>query len=248
MSTDVQRLVESAGLDWCEAAEKQALAQALSDAVCKQLNQALSAHDSAMLVVSGGSTPAPVFERLAVSSIDWSRVVVTLADERWVPNDHPDSNESLVRKTLLVNNAQTAKFLSLYHADASPHEAIHIVNKQFIEQAPSAMVVILGMGNDGHTASLFPDADESELAQAMALNNESWVAVLNPPSVTQARITLTRSALLRAQHRFLHITGDKKSEVLCTAMTQSKVYQAGDAPVIGLLTEQPQQCSVYWSP
>lgn len=247
----------SAGLQWCEEADAQALAASLSAAISQRLNAAIKLHGKASLVVSGGSTPAPVFAKLSVTPLDWSRVTVTLADERWVAQGHPDSNESLVRDTLLVNDASKARFVSLYRHDCSPEHALQAISDSLVQMAYPFSVVILGMGGDGHTASLFPDAPENELAEAMSLDSDARVAIMHPPSVGQARITLTRQYLLKAEHRFVHITGDQKKAVLSDALTESlsasldgasfAPYTQGQAPIVGLVTNNMASVSVYWS-
>ncbi|NND89840.1 MAG: 6-phosphogluconolactonase [Granulosicoccus sp.] len=245
-----QQLVTEYGLHWHEEADATLLAESLGRAVGKRLGQALDGGQLASLVVSGGSTPAPVLKYLSGIDLDWSRISVTLADERWVPPGHPDSNESLVRNTLLTNNAAAARFVSLYREGLSEDQALRQVSTDLAAMQQPFSVVMLGMGGDGHTASLFPDAPADELGAAMALDNPAMVAFMHPPSVTQARITLTRSCLLNARHRFLHITGDNKRSVLVDALEASggHTYLAGQAPVVGLLTEKPGQASIYWSP
>ncbi|MGQ7844569.1 6-phosphogluconolactonase [Granulosicoccus sp. 3-233] len=242
--------VEGAGLQWQEAADAQQLAERLGNTVAQCLRSALEQHGEASLVVSGGSTPAPVLRYLSGVDLDWSRVSVTLADERWVPPGHPDSNESLVRETLLQDKAATARFVPLYREGLSESDALPVVAADISAMHQPFTVVMLGMGGDGHTASLFPDAAAEELLPAMALDNEDVVAFLHPPSVSQARISLTRACLLHAENRFLHITGDAKCDVLAAALDSCEGgdWQAGHAPVLGLLTEQPARASVFWSP
>jgi 6-phosphogluconolactonase len=256
ISSNAKIRVESTGIQWNEASDKEALAVVLADAIAKQLQVAIDSGSQsgskagASLVVSGGSTPAPVFARLCESDIDWSQVKVTLADERWVPPGHADSNESLVRDTLLVKKASAAEFVSLYRDGISPEQALTEVAHDLNKMASPFTVVILGMGNDGHTASLFPDAPGAQLSGAMDLNSSESVAIMHPASVPQTRITLTRRALLNARHRILHITGEQKSQVLYDAIGDSpnNGYRDGMAPISGLLLESPESVSVFWSP
>ncbi len=238
------------GMHWHEQADKTQLANVLSDAITQQLLDSINANGTASLVVSGGSTPAPVFAKLASADIPWSKVQVTLADERWVAPGHADSNESLVRDTLLVDKASSAAFVSLFRSDVEPEQAVAQVAADLRKMRLPFSVVILGMGGDGHTASLFPDASADELLSAMALDNTDAVAILRPPSVSQVRITLTRAALLNADHRYLHITGGDKETVLADALIEATngAWQLGMKPVVGLLTESPSSVSVFWSP
>jgi len=242
--------LEGLGVNWSPASNKVALAASLGDALLTNLAESLDSQGSASLVVSGGSTPAPVFDYMSKSDIDWANVTITLADERWVPLDSPDSNEALVRNTLMTNNASSASFVSLYLSNTNQNDACGIVSESLKEMPHPFTAVVLGMGNDGHTASLFPDAPESELVSAMDLQNPVTVAMMNPPSVGQSRITLTRVALLNSKHRYLHITGEGKCEVLYSALQGMTAphYQPGDAPVTGLIVEKPELMSVFWSP
>ena len=246
----VKEHMASAGAAWVQAPDKVSLAEQLSESLLSRLQASIAANGRASLVVSGGSTPAPVFKALSSADIDWSSVTVTLADERWVPPGHADSNESLVRDTLMVGKAAAAQFVSLYRHDVEPEQALSAIAADVKKMRTPFTAVILGMGNDGHTASLFPDAPEAELVAAMSLDTEEWILMMHPPSVAQARITLTRAALLNAEHRYLHMTGEQKCQVLCDAIggEPSARYQAGMAPITGLLLESPASVSVYWSP
>ena len=255
MNPNTQSLCKAAGIGWHEAAESSVLADTLAQLIARSLQEQIDSDGAASLVVSGGSTPAPVFERLSGIDIDWSKVAVTLADERWVPPGHADSNESLVRDLLLVNKAKPAQFVSLYRQGVSADDAVSSVAADIAAMAQPFSVCILGMGSDGHTASLFPDAAAEQLDAAMSTSNPQSVAILRPPSVTQERITLTRSALLNSHQRILHITGQVKHDVLAEALAQSAgqtdipgEYTAGMKPIVGLLTTEPAQASVYWSP
>lgn len=252
--TTAKGLCEHAGIGWHEADNAIELAADLASSVASILQQQIDAQGQASLVVSGGSTPAPVFERLASASVDWAKVSVTLADERWVAPGHADSNESLVRNTLLVDKAAAAQFVALYRDGVRPEDAIAVVAADIRAMTQPFTVSILGMGGDGHTASLFPDAPAEQLSQAMNLDNVATVAILNPPSVSQTRISLTRAALLNSTHRILHITGEGKQQVLADALQQSASdgqtlgdYNDGLLPIVGLLSTKPQAATVYWS-
>lgn len=250
MNTDkAKQIIQKAGLHLQTEANPQLLAQSLGQAVAATLASSIDKHSSASLVVSGGSTPAPVLNYLSTVDIDWSRVTVTLADERWVPLTHADSNEALVRSTLLTEKAANARFVSLYRNGNADDDALRAVTQDVASMGSPFTVVMLGMGGDGHTASLFPDAPAAELAAAMALDTQELVAFLHPPSVGQTRISLTRAALLRSTHRFLHITGTGKLDVLHDALVQCNgdSYKTGDKPVVGLITENPESASVFWS-
>ena len=228
------------GLPLVTAGDREALGRALAEDIAGRLGEAIEARGAASLVVSGGSTPAPMFAALARADIDWSKVVVTLADERWVAPDHEDSNEALVRRTLLVGRAAEATFVPLYREAPSPEAALGSVHAALAETPRPFDVVVLGMGNDAHTASLFPDAPELERAMS---ERDSLVWITRPPSVAQARITLTAAALLDSRHCVLHVCGADKREVLEQAMGGPPPR----APIARLLSSRAEGVALYWS-
>ena len=164
------------------------------------LREDLSSQDRALLIVSGGSTPVPFFEALSQETLPWDRVDVTLADERWVAAEADDSNARLVRKHLLINRAEAATFVPLTTEHDTPEEGTDEVAQRLTGLSWPASVVILGMGGDGHTASLFPDSRELDLA----LSTDAHVVAVRTPSQPQARITLSAERLHHARH--LHLT------------------------------------------
>ena len=229
------------GYPLIDADDAQALAERLAADVAGRLRDAIAARGTASLVVSGGSTPRPFLEALARASLDWSRVLVTLADERWVAVDHPDSNAALVRRTLLTGEAGKARLIELTTAAATPEEGLDAVAARLAEVPRPFDVVVLGMGGDGHTASLFPDAPELEHAMT---TTDSPVAAAHPPSVTQARVTLTRAALVDSAARLLHVTGRDKRDVLERALADEPRL----APIARVLDERPDGVTIYWAP
>lgn len=228
---------------WHEADNHTALAQQLSDAVAANLVESIQNQSRASLVVSGGSTPLPFFHALAKAELDWSKVDVTLADERWVPADHQDSNETFVKDNLLTGAAASARFISLYRADKSPQQALQEMETSLAEMIRPYTVVILGMGGDGHTASLFPGVDGLE--EALDLDARAELAVIAPATVPQVRISMTRAALLRSRYRYLHITGSNKREVLEGALNQN---DSPALPISSFFEKHLPPVSVYWSP
>ena len=222
-------------------ADRDALAARLAADVAARLASAIEARGGATLVVSGGSTPEPFFERLAEIPLEWEKVLVTLADERWVPADHPDSNAALVRGTLLRGAAAGATLVELHTDAPTPEAGLDAVAKRLAAVPRPFDVVVLGMGGDGHTASLFPDAPELEHAMSAT---DVPVAAAHPPSVTQARITLTRAALVDSVARVLHVTGEDKRAVLERALADEPRL----APIARVLDEAPDGTTIYWAP
>lgn len=226
---------------WTEADDAQALAEKLSVAVAANLSDAIDKHGRASLVISGGSTPLPFLKSLAQASLDWSLVDVTLADERWVPEGDKDSNASFVKEHFLVGAAAAANFIALYR-DGDPQASIPEVESALSKMTQPYSVVVLGMGGDGHTASLFPNTDG--LAAALDLNSKETLAILKPATVPQTRISLTRAALLRSENRYLHITGEQKRAVLEGALNPEG---AEPLPIASFFEKNLPATAVYWS-
>jgi 6-phosphogluconolactonase len=213
----------------------------LADAVAEFLTARLREAPRASLVVSGGSTPLPFFRALSDKNLDWGRVDVLLADERWVDEHDEASNTRLVREHLLQRNAASARFLSLKQPGTTPAEGLERVKGELADLALPIDVLILGMGNDGHTASLFPDAPE--LKGAMDPQCEDMVAATTPASQPQKRITLTWPPLGDARFTALHLKGEDKLRTLERALSEpDKVLEM---PIRAFLKPGLQ---LFWSP
>ncbi len=215
-------------------------ALSLADAVAEHLSERLLIAPRASLVVSGGSTPQPFFEALREKPLDWARIDVLLADERWVPETDEASNTRLVKENLLQGPATEANYLSLKQPGETPADGLAAVEAALAELHLPLDVLILGMGNDGHTASLFPDAPE--LDQALDPESSALVAPMTPPSQSQKRITLTLKALSRAGFTALHLKGDDKLETLQTACADPGNVK--EMPIRAFLKPGLQ---IYWS-
>lgn len=217
---------------------RQQLAEQLAEAVTQALQEDLIHQERVLLVVSGGSTPVPFFQALAAKPLPWARIDVTLADERWVDEQSNDSNAKLVREHLIQRAAASANFIPLTCDAATPEEGVEEAAKRTASLAWPASVVILGMGGDGHTASLFPDSPELTLALA---TDELLVAV-GTPSQSQPRITFSADRLHQARRHFLHITGEDKRAVLAKALNGDDVRQL---PIRAFLS---CPLAIYWAP
>jgi len=208
-----------------------ALADAAASAIETWLSAGLDARGHASLVATGGRSPGPVYDRLSQADLDWAHVAVTLSDERHVDVNSPNSNARLLRERLFVNRAAAAQFLPL------SDYAEGVLRKLLPFDA-----VMLGMGEDGHIASLIPGSPV--LAQGMdpdgeALTAESPQGFGSPPV---PRITLTLSALLQSRAIFLLIAGEAKRQVIAQA-------QAGaDYPVRAILDQTRVPVRVLWAP
>jgi len=214
------------------------LAVQLAEAVAEALRADLAHHDHALLVVSGGSTPLPFFAALATAELPWERIQVTLADERWVAEDAADSNARLVREHLLQGPAAAARFVPLTSDDPTPEQGAATVAERVEALAWPASVVILGMGGDGHTASLFPDSRELELA----LTTDATTVAVRTPSQPQPRLTLSAERLHRARRHVLHITGGDKRAMLARALAGD---DARELPIRAFLA---CPLATYWAP
>ncbi|HEU5048256.1 MAG TPA: 6-phosphogluconolactonase [Rickettsiales bacterium] len=212
----------------------------LAEDTAKALSSAIRERGKASLVVSGGSTPKPFFAALKQHALAWDKIWITLADERWVEPNEADSNERMVREQLLTNGAH---FVSLKNKAATPAEGVAEVEKALaVMQAPYD-VVILGMGEDGHTASLFPETEG--LAQALELNNPHRCAAINPPSYApHPRMTQTLSALLNCRKLILHITGAKKKTLYEEAQKPGSCLTL---PVRAIVQQDKVPLEVYWA-
>ncbi|MDS9467546.1 6-phosphogluconolactonase [Paracoccus sp. MBLB3053] len=196
-------------LEFVEYPDREMLALSLADKIAGQLSQQLRTSEQASLCVPGGTTPGPVFDTLSGTEIDWSRVTVFLNDERWVNGDHTRSNSRLLRRHLLTGKAAVARYIDLYTGEAEPEAATAALSEAIAPQLPIT-VLLLGMGVDMHTASLFPGAAETALA--LAPDAPGVMAVRSVKD--EPRITLTAPVLQKAIHTHLMITGADKREAL----------------------------------
>lgn len=205
------------------------------------LSMAIEQHGSASLVVSGGRTPKDFFHLLSQEFLDWSKVTVTLADERWVDADHKDSNEKLVQENLLINEACVARFVALKNSATSAQ-----AGETSIDQDLSAIgrftLVILGMGDDGHTASLFPGSE----ALNMGLDMESGRQCLavQPLDAPHERMSMTLPRLLDSEQIIVHIRGENKGKVLAMADAGDDRFEL---PIRAVLQQTKTPVSVYWA-
>ena len=216
---------------------------AASEAVAARIAELLSArinrNDKATFVVSGGTTPAKCFDYLSNYPLDWEKVQVVLSDERWVPRDHEDSNERLVRETLLKAEAGSASVLSIYQDEFSVDERCDSLQPQLPKSGFACSMV--GMGVDGHFASLFPDADSLE-AGLNADNKRFYIPVRTTAS-PHPRISMTLGALLQSTEILLLIFGADKFGVYEKAKAGDGAY-----PIAALLQQQTVPVNVYWAP
>jgi len=223
--------------------DREALVAALAGEIKVDLEEAIAARGAASLVVSGGKTPARLFERLHDEKIDWPRTWVTLVDERWVETTSEDSNERLVREHLLVGPAAAAHFVGLQNPAVTPEAGADWVTRALTRVPHPFDVVVLGMGQDGHTASLFPGS----MALARGLDPAAPPACIavNALAAPHARVSLNLAALLDSRRIVLHIEGDAKWAVYQRARTPGA---PAELPIRAVLQQKEVPVDVYWSP
>jgi 6-phosphogluconolactonase len=220
--------------------DKQQLAEALADAIAGNLKAGVNARGVASLAVSGGSTPARFFRALSErDDVPWDKVTVTLVDERWVDETSDRSNARLVKANLLQGRAAAAAFVPLYQGGTEPDADAASAAQGQVPQPFDA--VILGMGNDGHTASFFPGGDNL----AEALTAEGPVVAIRAPGAGEPRVTLTLKVLLATRALYVHIEGGEKVETLRQAEAEGPVE---DMPVRAILRQTQTPLTIYWCP
>ena len=223
-------------------ADKPTLAKELAEAVADRIRAAIETRGIAAIAVSGGSTPGRFFQALGkTKDIDWSKVIVTLVDERWVDETNDRSNALLVNERMLQGPAATARFFPLYSGGNEP-DAAHIAKtNSLLAQLPEQFAaVVLGMGSDGHTASFFPGGDTLD----QALSDAGPTVSIRAPGAGEPRITFTLPRLLQADGLYLHIEGEEKAAVLDTALGDGPV---ADMPIRAVL-RSGHAVNVYWCP
>lgn len=243
-STSLRSAAGTSRLDWHAYEGVDAWRWASAVAIAAELRRDLQSRDRARLLLSGGSTPAPVYRALAKAPLEWHRIDVALVDERWLMPDDPDSNARLVRSELLVNHAAKARFEPMTQPGRSIEQAVAVANAH--AQQPIS-VVVLGMGEDGHTASLFPRM--TGLLEALT-SRQPYIAVdaSGCPGAQRwaRRISLTPAGLRSSSTRLLLIRGQRKREVLEQALASGDPLQW---PILAALdTAHRTPLQVYWCP
>lgn len=210
--------------------------------IVAELAQGISKNGRASLVVSGGRTPLGLFKVLGQQTLDWSKVYITLADERWVNTTDDASNEKLVHENLLQSKLAPAHFVGLKNNQTTPFNGAAEAEQALKDFPQPFDVVILGMGDDGHTASLFPGA--INLYPALDMNSGHLCMGMVPLTAPFERITLTLPALLNSRHIYLHLVGDDKRQVYNQAMAGNDVNQM---PVRAILKQIKVPVDVFWT-
>ena len=225
-----------------EFSTREALDAQLSDKVADILTKAIKLNGKASIAVSGGSTPKGFFTALSKKELPWNKVTVTLADERWVNLGSNDSNTRLVHENLLQNNAKKATFFHLKQGEALSDETLSDLNLAAKNSLLPLDVLILGMGEDGHTASLFPCSDQIE--DALSVDNSNALMRVVPKTAPHQRITFSFASLITSKNTFLHISSSAKKAVLENALNGDDHFEM---PIRAFLQHDTVNTQVYWA-
>ncbi len=222
-------------MEFHEYPDRDMLMLRVAQRIASDLGQVLRSTGRATLSVPGGTTPGPVFDTLSGADLDWAKVAVVLNDERWVSEDSPRSNTRLLRERLLVGNAAAARLLPLRADMPRPEDGLEALSAELSPHLPIS-VLMLGMGEDMHTASLFPGADNLEAALRA---DAPPLMAMRARAAGEPRVTLTAPVLRDAMHVHVLITGAAKRDALERARGLSPL----EAPIAAVLG----QAQVHWA-
>ncbi|MFJ4350876.1 6-phosphogluconolactonase [Pseudomonas sp. NPDC089428] len=222
-----------------DLADARTLAATLARDVAERLRAAIAAKGQACVVLSGGRSPVPFLEQLAGEQLDWTKITVSLADERWVPVEHADSNAGLLARHLFKGPAAKARFVGLYQ-QAENLDAAAAITDQALAELPPIDVLVLGMGDDGHTASLFPDSPN--LVEGLDPSSKRRCLPMLAPSVPHQRLSMTRPLLASAAFIALSVQGPGKLATLRAALAGNDL---SEMPIRAFLHDP---LDIYWCP
>ncbi len=213
----------------------------LAKELSKEINVVLKNQPKINLAIAGGNTPKALYQKLSHSRLPWERVQITLTDERWLDTDHLDSNEKMARKELLKNQAVVAPFIALKSNIVNAQDAVILCDRNLKSHMEKLDLVILGMGEDGHFASIFPDSDN--LNSLLDLKQTLYCQAVFPKD-KPARMSLTMAYLLTARKIYLRISGDIKRDIVLGVLNNNldKPY-----PIAELIRQSCSPIDIYWS-
>ncbi len=242
--------MNDSNFNWHEGADSISLAEHLAGEITLQINNSIAEKGNAVVAFSGGSTPKPLFKVLLEYDIDWTKVIITLVDERWVDVDHELSNAAFIDKYLLSHlNDNAPIFVSLYNKAPDAQEGCAKTLEAYCNATDSDVtkprsfdVVILGMGSDGHTASFFPDADN--IADLVNPGSEDYLLTCSTATTQVERITWSVPMLLDTPFLALHMTGKTKADVFQQACSAP---HAIELPIRSVIFQNETPLNVYYS-
>lgn len=221
--------------------DRDAASLAAAEFITLHLERRLSVQPRASLIVTGGSSPAACYSALSETDLDWERTDIVLSDERWIPPESMDSNEKLVRETLLTGHADAAQLTPMYSSEMSIEEQCEHLDRQLRKVPIPFSAALLGMGEDGHFASLFPDADNLE--QGLDTDAATLCLAVSTAASPHPRISLTLAAIARSDVIVVLMFGDKKRAVYEAAKEKDGQY-----PVAALLRQKLAPVHIFWAP
>jgi 6-phosphogluconolactonase len=213
-------------------------AHAAGAAIATALEEGVKLRGRASFAGAGGRTPGETYAWLSTAELPWDKVTVTLTDERWVDPDSPQSNEALLRDTLLQEKGAAARLIPLWSAAPTPEAAARAAGPILAHELPFD-VVLLGMGEDGHFASLFPGSPALVVGLDVTSKALLVAAPEGEPAPLQPRISLTLAALLQSRLILLLVTGEAKLKLL---------EAPGNAPIAALLKTPGAPVRILWAP
>lgn len=219
------------------------LEDALAHEIATELRNQLDKNQQAKLLLSGGSTPVNLYAKLSHFDLDWSNVLVGLVDERYVSSDDKDSNERLIKSSLIQNNASEAIFVGMVFDTKNSDENLKEAIDQNQPFSDASTCVLLGMGTDAHTASLFP-GDANSL---LGLQNEKGQAPLvctTSPNEPKQRISFTLESLLNTKRLFLYFTGSEKMNLFAEAKSTFDPIQF---PISSFIHQEQTKLELFWA-
>lgn len=221
--------------------EREQLELNLAEKCAQKLNAAVISRGKASIAVSGGSTPLGFFKALSQHALPWDKINVVLVDERLVDETHSDSNTKLVKVNLMQNYASRANFVDIKPTDIDNVEAVDRKIWQLTQLLPLD-VAILGMGNDGHTASLFPCSDQ--IAKHMAMD-AAPIIFSQPKTAPHQRVSFSFASLIQSKSLFMQLFSSQKLEVLDNAIQQQDPLVM---PVSAFLQDKDKEVEIFWAP
>ncbi len=203
--------------------------------LAQTINNLLTQQKNVVLAVSGGKSPIAIFQKLSNLNLEWNRITITLCDERIVDKNNVDSNEFLVKNNLLINRARDTKFISLLNEEITEDKIITELANNILD----IDIALLGMGEDGHTASIFPNC--AELKSALDKQNQHNYIIVHPTTAKYSRVSLTLSGIVKIKHIMLSINGELKLNILKEAIkTKTKNYP------ISYVFDSRDDAKTYW--
>ncbi len=228
---------------WREEASPDLLAHKLARAVSRRLAEAIEVRGTALLAVSGGKTPLPLFKALSSEDIEWGKVTIILADERFVPPQSSRSNEHLVTLGLLQNRAAKAHFEGLYGEAETVELAAQSAGRRMQQIDFPPDVTVLGMGLDGHTASLF--ADWENISEGLNMASDAYVLAVNSDNAREPRLTLPLARIAASRFIALLIEGYQKKDCLLNAL---EGRATGVMPIVEVIRNSVAPVHIFWAP